>query len=82
MSRAIRKPALCLCQNKDADQLCSNCTADQCLCFCYKDSTIPLLLTSRISRLYLSSVTVQTSLGQTRSKTPKTGFSSHGSYEF
>ena len=30
----MRKPAFCLCENKDADQLCSNRTADQQLCFC------------------------------------------------
>ena len=28
MSRVIRKPDFCLCENKEADQLCSNCTAD------------------------------------------------------
>ena len=40
----------CLCENKDADQLCSNsnCTADRRLCFRYSDSTIPLLLKSKI----------------------------------
>ena len=39
----MRKPAFCICENKDADQLCSACAADQRLCFRYKDSTIPLL---------------------------------------
>ena len=39
----MRKPALCICENKDADQLRSNREADQRLCFCYMDSTIPLL---------------------------------------
>ena len=41
-----------LCENKDADQLCSNCTADQRLCFHCSDSTISLLLKSKISRFY------------------------------
>ena len=41
MSLSIRKPNICICENKDADQLCSNCTADQCLCFRYKDSASP-----------------------------------------
>ena len=41
------------------DQLCSYCTADHCLCFHYKDSTIPSLLIPKISRFWLSSVTVQ-----------------------
>ena len=33
----MRKPAYCICENKDADQLHGNRTADQCLCFCYED---------------------------------------------
>ena len=33
MSRIVRKPDFCLCENKGADQL-----ADQRLCFCYTDS--------------------------------------------
>ena len=69
MSRLKRKPAFCICENKDADQLCWNPAAYQYLCFCYIDSTIPLLL-SEISNLYLSSVAVQSGLCQT----PKTGF--------
>ena len=39
----MRKPAFCICENKDADQLCGNRTADQRLCFRYTDSTISLL---------------------------------------
>ena len=39
----MRKPAFCICENKDADQLRGNCEADQRLCFRYTDSTIPLL---------------------------------------
>ena len=49
MSYAVRKPDFCLCENKGADQLRSNCEADQRLCFRYSDSTIPLLLKSKIS---------------------------------
>ena len=41
LSLRVRKPTICLCENKDADQLCSNCTADQRLCIRYSDSTIP-----------------------------------------
>ena len=29
----MRKPAFCICKNKDADQLRCNLEADQCLCF-------------------------------------------------
>ena len=47
MSRVMRKPAFCVCENKDADQLCSNRTADQRLCFRYIDSAIPLLSKSQ-----------------------------------
>ena len=49
MSRILRKPDFCLCENKGADQLRGNREADQRLCFRYTDSTIPLLLKSEIS---------------------------------
>ena len=39
MSLVMRKPAFCICENKDA----GNCAADQRLCFRYTDSRIPLL---------------------------------------
>ena len=42
----MRKPAFCICENKDADQLRGNREADQRLCFRYTDSTIPLLSNS------------------------------------
>ena len=51
MSRFVRKPALCIRKNKDADQLRGNREADQHLCFLYIDSTIPLLSKSKISIL-------------------------------
>ena len=51
MSRVVRKPAFCICENKDADQLRGNREADPRLCFRYKDSTIPLLPISEISSL-------------------------------
>ena len=47
----VRKPAFCICENKDADQLRGNREADQRLCFRYTDSTIPLLPKSEISNL-------------------------------
>ena len=51
VSRVMRKPVLHICENKDADQLRGNREADQRLCFRYLDSTIPLLLKSKISSL-------------------------------
>ena len=33
MSRVMRKPTFCICENKDADQLRSDREADQRLCF-------------------------------------------------
>ena len=51
MSLVMRKPAFCICENKDADQLGGNREADQRLCFRYTDSTIPLLPKSEISSL-------------------------------
>ena len=70
----MRKPAFCICENKDADQLRGNREADQRLRFCYTDTTVPLLTKSEISSLSPSSVTVQPDLCQTRSEIPKTGF--------
>ena len=74
MSRVVRKPAFCICQNKDADQLRGNREADQRLCFRYTDSTISFLPKYEISSLQPSSVSIQPGLCQTRSETPKTGF--------
>ena len=51
MSHVVRKPAFCLCKNKDADQLCGDREADQRLCFRYIDSTISLLPKYEISSL-------------------------------
>ena len=62
MSLVMRKPAFCICENKDADQLRGNREADQRLCFRYTDSTIPLLPKSEISSLWPSSVAVQPGL--------------------
>ena len=51
MSLVVRKPAFCICKNKDADQLCGDREADQRLCFRYTDSTIPRPPKSEISSL-------------------------------
>ena len=51
MSRDVRKPDFCICENKDADQLRGNREADQRLCFRYLDNTIPLLPKYKISSL-------------------------------
>ena len=51
MKLVMRKPAFCICENKDADQLGGNREADQRLWFRYTDSTIPLIPTSEISSL-------------------------------
>ena len=40
LSRVMRKPTICICENKDADQLHGDREADQRLCFRYTDSTI------------------------------------------
>ena len=37
MSRVVRKPGFCICENKDADQLRGNREADQRLCFRYTE---------------------------------------------
>ena len=51
MNRDMRKPAICICQNKGADQLRGNHAADQRLCFRYINSQIPLLSKSESSSL-------------------------------
>ena len=59
MSLVVRKPALCIGENKEADQLRGNCAADQRLFFFrYTDSKIPLLPKSEISSFKSSSVAV------------------------
>ena len=73
----MRKPTICICENKDADQLCSNCTADQLLCFRHMDSTIPLLRISKISSFCLYAVIVQPGLCWTWSETQIVGFRTH-----
>ena len=75
----MRKPTICICENKDADQLRGNREADQRLCFRYIDSTIPLLSKSEISSLKPSSVAVQPGLCRTRSETRMLVFSGRGS---
>ena len=75
MSRVMRKPTFCICENKDADQLRGNREADQRLCFRFIDSTIPLLSKSEISSLWRSSVAVQPGLCLTRWETRMLVFS-------
>ena len=70
----MRKPAFCICENKDADQLHGNSEADQLLCFRYIDSTIPLLPIYEISSLLPSCVDVEPCLCGTWLETLKTGF--------
>ena len=43
LSRVMRKPTFCICENEGADQLRGNHEADQRLWFRYTDSSIPLL---------------------------------------
>ena len=74
MSRVVRNPDFCICENKDADQLRGNREADQRLCFRYSDSTISLLPKYEISSRKPSSVTVQPGLCGAWLETPKTGF--------
>ena len=49
MSLVMRKPAFCICENKDPDQLRGDPEADQRLCFRYSDSKILPLPKSEIS---------------------------------
>ena len=51
INRVVRKPAFCICENKDADQLRDNREADQRLCFRYIDSITRLLSIYELSGL-------------------------------
>ena len=62
MSQGLRKPTICIGENKATDQLRGNREADQRLCFRYLNSTVPLLLESEISSFCPASVTVQAGL--------------------
>ena len=79
VSRVMRKPMFCICENKDVDQLRGSREADQHLCFRYIDSTIRLLSKSEISSLYPSSAAVQVGLCRTRSETRTLVFTWRGS---
>ena len=76
----MRKPTICIGESKAVDQLCSNCTSDQCLCFRCMDSTILLLLKSKIPSFLPASVTVKANLCQTWSEPKLLVFSRTGSY--
>ena len=67
----MRKPAICICKNKGADQLRSNRSA---FCFRYIDSTVHPIPVSEISSLYPSYVVIQPGFCRAWSETPKTGF--------
>ena len=58
----MRKPTICICENKDADQLRCYREADQHLCFRDSDSTLPRLHKSEIPSFLPASVTVQPDL--------------------
>ena len=73
----MRKPTICISENKAADQLRDNREADQRLCFRSTDSTISLLLKSEISSFQPASVTVQPGLCRTWSETQIVGFLMH-----
>ena len=70
----MRKPAFCLCENKDADQLRITAKLISAFILRYKDTTISRLSKSEISSLYPSCVITQPVLCQTWSETSKTGF--------
>ena len=75
LSLVVRKPAFCICENKDADQLRSNyCAADQRRWFRYTDSTIPLLPIYEIFKLLAIFCGCTAWFVLDLSEIPKTGF--------
>ena len=75
----MRKPTICIGENKGADQLRGNREADQRLCFRYSDSTFPPLLIPKFSSSWVSSMTVQAGLCWTWSETTLLVFPQGGS---
>ena len=61
----MRKPTICICENKDTDQLRGNRAADQRLCFRYTDCALHTLCT-RDTTNYLTSETDTTRRGAWR----------------
>ena len=72
MSRVMRNPAFCICENKGADQLRGNPAADQRLVFATQ--IVQKLLPKSETSLNPCSVAEQPGLCQTWSETPKTCF--------
>ena len=68
MSRVVRKPALCICENKDADQLIS------VFAFATRIQQSLLFQNTKFQASSHISVTAQPGLYRTRSETPKTSF--------
>ena len=58
----MRKPTICICETKGADQFAVTVKADHRPCFRYTDSTISLFSKSKISSLQSSSVHAQLGL--------------------
>ena len=78
----MRKPTICIGENKGADQLRSNWEADHRLCFHYTDRSIPVLSKRKIFSLYPSSLLVQSGLCQTWSEPELLVFPHTGSFVF
>ena len=76
LSLIMRKPAYCICENKDADQLCGNRTTDQRLCFRYTIVQFLYYLNLKFQALVIfCGCTAQ--FVSDWSETPKTGYISH-----
>ena len=75
----MAKPTICICKIERCRSAvqCSNCTADQRFCFRCSNSTILLLLKSKICSLYPAYVTVQASLCRTWWEIQISGFLMH-----
>ena len=70
----MRKPAFCICENKDADQLRGNREADQRLSFRYIYSTIPLVPNTKFRASSHFVWLYSLDCVEPGRKTPKTGF--------
>ena len=74
LSRVMRKPAFCICENNDADRLCTVTAQMVSAFFRHIDCTLPPLYKSEISSLKLCCVAVQSDLCRAWPEISKTGF--------
>ena len=78
----MRKPTICICENKGADQLCSYCTADQHLCFAIRIVQPLFFLNPKFQASSLLCQTVKAGLCRIWSEYQIVGFHKQRKFDF